>query len=175
MSLTEWVTHHHLELSTRQCVRIWSWWTGQNRTREDRTGRDGTKLTFKLDFPGNLWPAALAIPATFFSNCSVKFEKEKQETQLSCRCLTFIDHSPDFWTFVETLAGLTSIWYCLKLGHCWTHLFTLLMSVLLDTRLVQIWPHLFALLLRHYSTHLFAQLFRSCHIRQTHKCLNLRC
>ena len=99
----------------------------------------------------------------FFSNCSVKFEKEKQETQLSCRCLTFIDHSPDFWTFVETLAGLTSIWYCLKLGHCWTHLFTLLMSVLLDTRLVQIWPHLFALLLRHYSTHLFAQLFMSCH------------
>ena len=30
-----------------------------------RTGRDGTKLTFKLDFPGNLWLAAFAILAMF--------------------------------------------------------------------------------------------------------------
>ena len=109
----------------------------------------------------------------FFSNCSVKFEKKEKETQLSFRCPTFIDHLPDFWTLVETLAGLTSIWYCLKLGRCWTHLFTLLWSVLWDTRLVQIcnsastcdssWHYLIARMLRHYSTHLFAQLFMSCH------------
>ena len=110
----------------------------------------------------------------FLLQCQVW--EEKQETQLSCRCLTFIDHSPDFWTLVETLAGLTSIWYCLKLGRCWTHLFTLLWSVLWDTRLVQIcnsastcdssWHHLIARMLRLYSTHLFAQLFKLANIQQ---------
>ena len=159
MSLTEWVTHHHLELSTRQCARIWPWWTGQNRTREDRTGQNWhLNLTFQVTCDLQL---SQFLRLFFKLQCQVW--DEKKETQLSCRCLTFIDHSPDFWTFVETLAGLTSIWYCLKLGHYWTHLFTLLMSFLWDTRLVQIWPHLFALLLRHYSTHLFAQLFMSCH------------
>ena len=28
--------------------------TGQDRTEQDRTGQDRTKLTSKLDFPGNM-------------------------------------------------------------------------------------------------------------------------
>ena len=47
--------------------------TGQDRTGQDRTGQDPkgqerTKLTFKLDFPGNLCEAVFAILAMFIFN-----------------------------------------------------------------------------------------------------------
>ena len=39
--------------------------TGRDGTGQDRTGQDRTKLTFKLDFPGNLCMAAFAILPMF--------------------------------------------------------------------------------------------------------------
>ena len=38
------------------------------RTGKDRTGQDRIKLTFEVDFPGNLGLAAFAIIAMFFLN-----------------------------------------------------------------------------------------------------------
>ena len=39
----------------------------------NRIGQDRTKLTFKLDFPGNLWLAAFAILGMFISNLDAPF------------------------------------------------------------------------------------------------------
>ena len=60
--------------------------TGWDGTGQDRTGQDRTKLTFKLDFPGNLWRASFANFAMFYTgfgmDYSLKLGRERAAQKL---------------------------------------------------------------------------------------------
>ena len=67
--------------------------TGQDSTGQDRTGQD--KLTFKLNFPGNLWLAALAILAMFHLVSVSKNERVHELARRFCLYLPIVAHSVD--------------------------------------------------------------------------------